>query len=179
MIKAIAERKSTRKFEEKVVPDEVLIEILESARLAPSGSNAQPWHFVVVRRPETKTELVEICYGQSWMQDAAALIVCVADVRSRVAPDVEVQVDEESPEKVVKLIIRDTTVAVTHLVLEAVNQGLGTCWVARFEQSRIRPALQIPDDKYVIGIIAVGYPAEDNPPKGRKALEEFVHYDNW
>jgi nitroreductase len=66
-----------------------------------------------------------------------------------------------------------------HLVLCAENLGLGTCWVAWFTQDEIRPILNIPSDKYVVGIITLGYSDESPDARPRKSLEDIIHYENW
>lgn len=179
MIEAIAARRSVRKYRTQAVPDELIHTLLESARMAPSGHNTQPWHFIVIKEQEHKEKLVAACGNQPWMLSAPVFIACVADPRTRVAADVPLSVDEQSPDKELKLVLRDTAIGVEHLVLEAVAQGLGTCWVAQFTQERIRPLLGVPNDRYVLSIITLGYPAETPVVKRRKNLAEIVHYEHW
>ncbi|HYF82982.1 MAG TPA: nitroreductase family protein [Clostridia bacterium] len=179
MIKQFETRRSIRKYSDKPVEDEKIIQLLEGARLAPSGSNTQPWHFIVVKSEVTKQKLAEISHDQKWMLSAPIFIVCVADIRCRVKEDVEISLNDNSPEKELKQIIRDTSIAVEHIVLEADNLGLGTCWVAWFIQNEIRPILNIPSDKYVVCILTLGYADETPKARPRKRLEEIIHYENW
>ena len=65
------------------------------------------------------------------------------------------------------------------MLLQANNLGLGACWVAEFTQEEIRPVLNIPSDKYVVGVITVGYPNETPKARSRKKLEDIVHYECW
>jgi nitroreductase len=175
----IETRRSIRKYSAKLVEDEKITQLLESARLAPSGSNTQPWHFIVVKDPSTREKLAEVSHHQKWMLSAPVFIVCAGDIRVRIENDPELQWNEESPQEEVKQIIRDTSIAIEHLVLEAVNQGLGTCWVAWFRQDEIRPILNIPPDKYVVSILTVGYADETPNGRPRKKLEEIVHFEKW
>lgn len=179
MIKPVEMRRSIRKYSDKPVEDEKLIELIESARLAPSGSNTQPWHFIIVKSEATRQKLAEASNHQNWMLTAPVFIVCVADIRSRIKPDVEISLSENSPQQELKQIIRDTSIAIEHMVLEADNQGLGTCWVAWFTQEEIRPILGIPSDKYVVCILTVGYANESPKARPRKRLEEILHYGTW
>jgi nitroreductase len=179
MIKSIADRRSIRKYIDKPVEEEKINQILESARLAPSGSNTQPWHYIVVRSDEKRQELSNTSHNQKWMMTAPVFIVCVGDMRSRIEENVKLSVDENSSEPELKQIIRDTSIAVEHMVLEAKSLDLGTCWVAWFNQEEIRPVLNIPSDKYVLSIITVGYPDETPAPRPRKKLEDIVHYEIW
>lgn len=179
MIKEIETRRSIRKYNNKLVEDEKVLQLLESARLAPSGSNTQPWHFIVVKSELTRQKLAKVAHDQKWMSTAPIHIVCVADIRARIKDDIDLVLDENSPQPELKLIIRDATIAIEHIVLEADNLGLGTCWVAWFIQDDIRQILNIPLDKYVVGIIPVGYADETPNARPRKKLEEMVHYENW
>jgi len=113
------------------------------------------------------------------MLSAPVFIVCVADICSRINGDIHLTLDENSPQEEVKQIIRDTSIAIEHILLEASNLDLGTCWVAWFTQKEIRPILNIPSDKYVVGVITVGYTDEKPTPRPRKELEEIIHYENW
>jgi nitroreductase len=182
MIKEIEDRRSIRKYKDQPVPEDVLNDILESARLAPSGSNTQPWRFIVVRSKETREKLSRADHNQSWMLTAPVLIVCVADPRCQMENDdgsKAFSVNEESPEMSLKRVIRDVSIAVEHMALEAVSQGLGTCWTGWYEQDGIRPVLNIPEDKYVCCVLTLGYPDEAPAPRPRKPMEELVRYETW
>lgn len=179
MIKEIEMRRSIRRYKNQPVEEEKILQLLESARIAPSGSNTQPWHFIIVKSEEIKQKISKVSHDQKWMNTAPVHIVCVADIRSRIKEDVDISLNENSQEPELKLIIRDASIAIEHIVLEAENLGLGTCWVAWFIQEEIRPILNIPEDKYVVGIIPVGYADEMPKARPRKKLEEIIHYENW
>lgn len=180
MLEEIISRRSIRKYiDNKPVENDKIIELLESARLAPSGSNTQPWHFIVVKSEEMRQKLSEASNNQKWMMTAPVFIVCVADIRSRVNEDIPMTLDEDSPNPELKQIIRDTAIGIESLILAATNLKLGTCWVAWFVQEDIRPILNIPSDKYVVGIITIGYPDERPTPRPRKKLDDIVHYEIW
>ena len=179
MIQEIKDRRSIRKYEDRPVNDEAIAALIESARIAPSGSNTQPWHFIIVRSPEMRKKLAEASHGQQWMTTAPVHIACVADIRSRIPGSQELYLDEQSSLLEVKQIIRDTSIAIEHIVLEAESMGLGSCWIAWFEQNKIRPLLQIPPDKYVVCVLTIGYPAEEPAARPRKRIEEILHYETW
>lgn len=178
-MKQIEARRSIRKYTNKLVEDEKITKLLESARLAPSGSNTQPWHFILVKSKSGREGLTEKSNNQKWMLSAPVFIVCVADIRSRIKDDTEISLNENSPEQALKQIIRDTAIAIEHIVLEAEDLGLSTCWVADFTQEEIRPVLNIPTDKYVVCILTLGYADESPKARPRKNLEDIVHYENW
>ncbi|NMM63701.1 nitroreductase [Clostridium sp. P21] len=179
MLNEIKTRRSIRKYLNKPIEDEKIVELLESARLAPSGSNTQPWHFIVVKSESMRKKLAEASHNQKWMMSSPVFIVCVADINCRIKENLHIHLDENSTQEEVKQIIRDTSIAIEHIVLQAANLGLGTCWVAWFTQENIRPILNIPSDKYVISILTVGYADEEPKPRPRKSLEQIVHYENW
>ncbi|GFZ29943.1 nitroreductase [Clostridium zeae] len=179
MLNEILSRRSIRKYKNEIVEDEKIIEIIESGRLAPSGSNTQPWHFIVIKSQEMREKLAYTSHNQKWMMTAPVFIACVADIRSRIDDSVEIKIDEESSQEEVKQIIRDTSISVGHMLLQAKNLGLGTCWVAWFTQKEIRPILNLPEDKYLLGIITLGYADEEPKPRPRKNIEEIIHYESW
>jgi nitroreductase len=179
MLKEITTRRSIRKYTDKPVDDEIILTLLESARLAPSGSNTQPWRFIVIKSEETRKRLAAASHNQNWMVSAPVHIVCAGDIRCRISEDTAVELYENSPLVEAKQIIRDTAIAVEHMVLTAERLGLGTCWVADFTQEDIRPVVNIPEDKYIICVLTVGYPAEQPKARPRKKLEEIIHYEKW
>lgn len=179
MLKQIENRRSIRKYLNKKVEKEKVIQVLESARLAPSGSNTQPWTLIIVESEKTKEKLSIADHNQKWMMTAPVFIVCVADIHCRIAKDISVSLNENSPEPELKQIIRDTAIAMEHILLEAEHLGLATCWTAWFEQDTVRPILNIPEDKYVCGIITLGYGDETPKQRPRKRMEEIVRYEKW
>lgn len=179
VIKAIRSRRSTRKYKSTEVPTELVMDVLEGARLAPSGNNTQPWRFVVVRDPGRKKKFYVANHSQKWLLGVPLFIVCVADLKARIKDTKGVKIDETSPMVEVKKIIRDTAIAADHLVLRAQELGLSTCWLAWFEQKDVRPIFGIPEDKYVVAVIAMGYGDENPRPRPRKKLNDMVFFEEW
>lgn len=179
MIESIQHRKSVRKFTSDPIAPEKLQSVLEAARLAPSGNNKQPWIFIVVQSEQQRQAVMQACHMQTWMMTAPVFIVAVADMAARSDADLPIFIDENSPYWELKRAIRDTAIATENIMLEADAQGLGTCWVGFFVQSEIRPVLGIPNTKFVLGVIPIGYPAEQPPARPRKALSEIVRYEKW
>lgn len=179
MIEAIKHRKSVRKFQEKAIEDQKLYEILEAARLAPSGNNKQPWFFIVIKDELLRHEVAAATNNQLWIASAPIVIVAIADICARSENYAGMFVDEETSGFDLKRAIRDTAIAVTHILLEVDNQGLGACWCGAFRQEGIRPILGIPEDKFVLAVIPVGYPAEEPKARPRKILEEVIRHERW
>jgi nitroreductase len=179
MLDAIERRRSVRKYQGDPVDEKTLLEILDAAHQAPSGDNTQPWRFILVRSEETRAAIAIASHHQEWMRSAPVHIVCVADIRSRVKDGRLHYLDEKTPDFEVKQVIRDTAIAVDHLILEATARGLGSCWTAWYTQAEIRPLLGIPDDKFVVGIVTLGHAAEEPKARPRRPLEEILHRESW
>ncbi|GHU07150.1 nitroreductase [Spirochaetia bacterium] len=175
----IEKRRSIRKYKSNKINDDLINKLIQSAILAPSGDNTQPWRFIIVDDIKIQKEIIKLSHNQKWMETAPVLIVCIADIFSRIKDSDNLILDEETNIFELKQIIRDTTISIEHIVLEAVNQGLGTCWVAWFKQNEIKTLLEIPNNKYVVGILTIGYADEEPKQRPRKPMEEIVHKNKW
>ena len=179
MSKEIVERRSVRKYTPEPVTDAAIGQIIEAARLAPSGHNTQPWNFIVVKSEAQRRAIAEVARRQEWMVAAPVHIVCVGDVGCRLDDYAGPPLDETSDLFELKQVIRDMAIAVEHLVLEAQSLGLGTCWVAWFRQEEMRKVVGTPDDTYIVAVITVGHPAESPGPRPRRSLAEIMREERW
>ena len=153
---AIEKRRSIRKYDDKEVTEEVLRELIDAARLAPSGNNAQPWYFKIVTSAEDKKKLKDSnMYPQDFVYTAPVLIICCAD--PSVYPAGEFIKGMDHPNQV--RAIRDLSLACENLVLRAVELGLGTCYIGWMDKEKVKDLLDIPKDYIVPYTITVGYPA--------------------
>lgn len=160
----IRKRRSIRKYKPEIVADDKLTNILEAARLAPSGSNRQSWKFIVVRDKEKKAKLAEACNRQMWIGDTgAAVVICYPPVKG---------IDNMR-------LMRDSTIAAEHIILAAANEGLGSCWIGALDQEAVKRLLSIPEEVGVNAVIAVGYSAEEPRQRMFKKLEDIVCYDTY
>jgi nitroreductase len=160
----IRKRRSIRKYSSEKISSEKLTNILEAARLAPSGSNRQGWKFLVVRDKEKKAKLAEACNKQLWIAEADAVMVgCWLPMPG---------IDEMR-------LRRDVTIAMEHIALAAVNEGLGACWVGAFDMEAVKSLLSIPQDVGINAIMPIGDPAEPARPRTFKTLEEIVCYESF
>ncbi len=179
VIEAIRDRRSIRKYKADKIKDEDILQIIEAARLAPSGSNTQPWKFIIIKDEATKKKIVEVDHKQKWMLTAPVFIVCVSDIRTRIE-DVDLESFwEDSPQPELKLVIRDTAIAISYMLLEAQHLKLGTCWTGWYEQEKMRKVLELPEYLYVSGVITLGYADEKPEMRPRKSLDEIVRYEKW
>lgn len=166
---AIKARRSVRKYKSEPVPEDKLRKILNSARLAPSAKNQQPWKFVVVRDEEIKRKLISACNEQKFIAEAPVVLVACALI-----DDCYGFLGGYSPSYQV-----DIASAVSHLILTAASEGLGTCWIGNFKEDKVKEILGIPENVRVVALTPLGYPNEVPEPRSRKQLEEIICYDMW
>ena len=157
---AIKARRSIRKFKRKELPDEVLVHLLEMARTAPSGANRQPWEMVVIHDRQRLKGLVPICKEQEFLADCSAFIMGIDDPMQKWS-------------KV------DLSIAMDHIALAAVEEGLGSCWIGAFDQQKLAEYIGLPKEKVITVCIAIGYPDESPSARSRKKLEELVSWDRY
>jgi nitroreductase len=164
---AIAARQSVREYEDRAIEPDKLARVLEATRLAPSASNRQEWRFVVVRDQELRQNLAEAAGGQAFVGQAPVVIVACA-----------VGTDHLMPCGLPSFSI-DVAIALDHLSLVAVEEGLGTCWIGAFDQEKVKALLGIPDDVCVVELMPLGYPADEPRPKQRMGLDEIAMRERW
>ena len=167
ILKIIKERRSVRKYKPDPIPEEVLQRVLDAARFSPSGKNLQPWKFILVKDETLKQRLVEAAVGQSFIAEAPLVVVACAfpdNCYSRMG-------------NYMKSWPVDVAIAVEHLMLQAQEEGLGTCWIGAFEEKEIKSILDVPDGVRVLALTPLGYPDENPGSRGRKSLEEIVSFN--
>lgn len=163
---AIKNRRSIRKYEETAVKKEILLKVLEGARLAQSAANRQPYGFIIVTDKETIKKLSSATY-QEWIAPIM-IAVCVNPKESWVRKD------NEEFWKV------DAGLTMQNLSLIAFAEGLGTCWIAAFDEKKAKSILGIENPLRVVAMTPLGYPAEKKGPiTNRKSIDELVHYEKW
>ena len=169
VLKVIQKRRSLRKYKGDRIPEDVLQRVLEAARLAPSGKNYQPWKFIIVQDQELKAKLAQASAEQFFMAEAPVIIVGCGfpdDSYSRMG-------------RYMKSWPVDVTIALEHLILQATEEGLGTCWIGSFEETEVKAILNIPENVRVLALTPLGYPNESPPYRGRKRLDEIVSYNGF
>jgi nitroreductase len=166
-LELIAARYSVRAYKPDPVPDALLTQVLEAARLAPTASNRQPFTLIVLRTAGRQTELKRV-YDRDWFVSAPLVIAaCGLPGQAWVRRDGKNYVDV------------DVAIALDHLILAATDLGLGTCWVAAFDPAAAREVLCLPDAVEPIAFTPLGYPAANIRPKERKPLANLVRYQRW
>ncbi len=165
ILNLLKSRRSIRLYQEKPVPQDLLLQILEAGRWAPTGANLQPWHFIVVTDPETRKEIGKVArfffIKSSHVEKAPVVLVLGFDTQKG------------------KYGRYDVTLAGGNMVTMATSLGLGTCWIGAFEESRVKEILEIPENIEVIALITLGYPEEKAEIPPRVELEKIVHWESW
>jgi len=166
VLDVIRERGSVRRYEDRSIPEDILKQVFEAARLAQSAGNRQPWEFVIVREKDVKNEL-----ASGFVSEAPAVVVCVAH--------------PENCGHVGSLdsYLVDVAIAVENMALVSWELGLGSCWVGAYDEEKVKEALGIPENLRVVSLLTLGYPAEK--PKNqivrqrRKPLTQIIHYEKY
>lgn len=174
--KIIRRRRSIRRFAATPVEREKVLACLEAARLAPSAHNAQPWRFLVVDDPDLKARVAAAAFAGifSSCKFAAAAPVIVVML---VVPDAVTNIIGTRLRKTPFHWI-DMGIAGEHIVLQAEELGLATCWIGWFNEKRLRKALKIPRKYRVAALMPIGY-AEKRPTGSprKKSLEEIAWFN--
>nr|VFK56629.1 MAG: Nitroreductase [Candidatus Kentron sp. TUN]VFK59153.1 MAG: Nitroreductase [Candidatus Kentron sp. TUN]VFK62955.1 MAG: Nitroreductase [Candidatus Kentron sp. TUN] len=194
---AIEKRRSIRRFKSTPVPQEHLLELVESAKLAPSGCNAQPWRFKIVSDQDTKEKLAHVAFDQSSIVEAPVVIVCCADIGGYLDSAVSgvqdlgrigaieerlVSITEKRTNTLVKRPIEqvwstiafNVAIAIEHMVLRALDFGLGTCWIKLFDGPEVNSMFGWDDRIYTVTLLPIGYPAENPPQRKRMSVQSLL-----
>ena len=199
---AIRKRRSTRKFKPDPIPEEKIRLLLESARLAPSGTNTQPWRFIVIKDNDTKKKLQEAAHNQRHIKRAPVIIACCADLKAFKAfpervdeliksgalpertrevfvPYLKKGMDTVTKDALMVAAAANVAIAVEHIVLQAVEIGLGTCWVRWYEDNKVKEILDIPEHVEVMALLPVGIPDEAPSSRPRLSLDKIVFSEKY
>jgi len=174
----IQKRRSVRRYANRPIPKEDILKCLEAARLAPSACNSQPWHFIVVDEPELKARVSDRIfsglYSMNKFAKEAPVLVAVVSEKMKFLASVGAQVRDT------RYYLMDIGIACEHLVLQAQELGIGTCWMGWFDEKALKEELKIPKNKKIDIVIALGYPAEDKIVlKTRKPLGEIHSFNRY
>ncbi|MCW4049230.1 MAG: nitroreductase family protein [Candidatus Bathyarchaeota archaeon] len=165
-LEAIMSRRSIRKYTDKKIPEETIKTLLEAAMNAPSAHNKQPWHFIVVDDRETLYKVPEFHNYSKMLEQASHAIVVLADT--------EIQNTD--------FWIHDTSASTENILIAANALGLGAVWLGVHPHenlmSEVKKLFNVPENVTPLGIISLGYPAEEKPPR-ENYNEERVHRNKW
>ncbi len=192
----VKKRRSIRKFARRPVTEKDLKRIVEAARLAPSGTNRQPWRFAVLKEKKDR-ESIAPAVVQPFVLKAPLIFVCCLDRAAFIKETMHTRLQELAgaralseeaaavlyrrslPERVSEVkaplsAYLDLGIAVEHMVLQAAALGLGSCWVRLIDPVLIHRILELPSRIEVVALLPVGYPAENPPPRPRLITGEIL-----
>ena len=162
-------RYSVRNYQPEPLSEELLMEVLEAGRMAPTAVNKQPFVFVVVNT-EDKLKEISAAYPRDWFKTAPQVIVICGDHRAawKRGNDGKDHTDI------------DVAIATDHITLRATELGLGTCWVCNFDAEQVSKALSLPDHIEPVVLLPIGRPKEaETPSKKRKSLSDLVRFNEY
>ncbi len=160
-LEAIRRRRSVRTYTGEPIPKKDLEKIVDAGRLAATGSNQQPWDFIVVT---DRTMIERLKVAAEWMEKAAAIIAVVMDPSSR-------------------WWVEDGSAAVENMLIASTALGYGSCWLEGYtlpHEEEFKQLLDVPKEKRLLTLIPIGVPVEE--PMGerkKKSLEEVVHWERY
>jgi nitroreductase len=191
---AVLKRRMVRNFADKPVDPEIIDRILELTRHAPSAGFTQGQSFIVVTRPELRKSIADTCEEEAYVQRGFApfiskapvlLIPCTSETAYHRRYQEADKVNQDGTEIVwpVPYWFMDIGCAVMIALLAAIDEGLVTAFAGSKDLDRLRSLLNIPAEVTPVGVIAVGYRAQDVPSpslkRGRKPGEEYIHRESW
>jgi len=195
---AIKYRRSVRKFKDVPVPDSILDEMLEAARLAPSPGNSQGHYFGVIKDKVIKEQLANAAGCQMWIATAPIVFACCADISWDLAKQPEddfgvivnkLRFDNDFlnyicsyPDSKARMTLLENgtpLIPAEHIFLTAIAHGLSACFVGYLDISKANEILRLPQNKTCLFLLPVGYADEKPIDKHLKAINEIVFYDKW
>lgn len=194
----INKRRSIRSFLADSISDEVLEELIEAARLAPSGGNGQNWCFGIIKAEETKKELAKAAGEQEWIAEAPVIIACCAKLeedlrelpeddfglivnRARYGEDFIKYMNSCPDRKTANTFWNNSVPLIPgeHIFLSAVNHGLNACWVGYLDIKKASKIINLPEDIVCLFLMPIGYAREQPKYIERKSFDEIVFYEKW
>jgi len=177
-IDLVRKRRSIRKYLPNPVARKDIIKCIEAARLAPSAENVQPWRFFIIDDPEIKKQISDSAFSgiykfTSFAAQAPVLIVILAKLdilANRIGKQIQGT----------QYYLIDIGIAGEHLVLQATELGLGTCWIGWFSKKKLRKCLNIPAKYKIVCMMSLGYFDKkylDNKPKEKKRVEDIAWFN--
>ena len=199
---AINKRCSIRRMKADPVEKEKIVKVLEAGRRAPSWGNTQPWRFIVVQDEAKRAELARV--GGQPQINAPVIIVCCATADDFTKKGHGAALDSLIPvgamtEELKNIVLQNDVfapylqgdaamamraaeqlmIAVAYMTLEAVNQGLATCWVGAIAPKEMQKAMNLPDNIFVHSVLPLGYADEDPRPRPRKDMDKIVWWEQY
>lgn len=168
IINEIVDRRSIREYSEKPVEKEKIARIFEAGRLAPTAHNAQDWQIIIVTAPQLKNRLIdEASPRQAFLKQAPIILVACA-----LNPDYILRCGHPA-------YLIDLAIVLEHIALQAVHEGLGTCWIGSFDESKAKSVLKIPENIRIVELMSLGYFDRLPDARERKPIQALFKWESW
>jgi len=202
---AIQKRVTIRRWKPTPVEKEKIVKILEAGRRAPSWGNVQPWRYIVVQDKARIDELATVAGGQPHISTAPVVIVCcglteafsqkmhreslkqlieagVMDWPDEVLDNVVLKSDLFAPYRLGEQVMtikagEQIMISLAYMTLEAVNQGLGSCWMGAISPKDAHQVMNLPKNLFVHDFFLLGYPDENPKPRPRNELNKIAFWE--
>jgi nitroreductase len=168
IIEEIVNRRSIREYKEKTIESEKLARILEAARLAPTARNQQDWKLILVKNPDIKEKLVELASPHQQFLKGAPIIIAACALN----PDYVMRCGHHA-------YLIDLAIVLEHIALQAVHEGLGTCWIGSFDEEKAKMVLGIPQNIRIVELMSIGYSNQVPSTRSRKQIQDLICWDLW
>ncbi|MBS3097323.1 nitroreductase family protein [Candidatus Woesearchaeota archaeon] len=170
-LECIKTRRSVRKYKDKPVEWEKIVNILHAGKSAPCAGNIQNWKFIVIRDEANRKKVAKAALEQGWMEDAPVHIIVIAE------PEKAARFYGTRGERL--YTIQNCAAAVENMLLAAHAQGLGACWVGAFNEDEIMYTTNLPEEAIAHAIITIGYADEKPPMPPKNRIEHVTYLEKW
>ena len=163
-VEALKIRRSIREYKEKNIPKEIIKNLVDAARFAPTARNVQPWEFIAITNQDTLKKIAELAENGRFIAEASGCIAVFCNDT--------------------KYYLEDGCAATMNILLAATAGGLGSCWVAGDKKpycSEVSKLLNVPVSYKLVSLIALGYPESENPFRiiDKRNLNEIIHWEKF
>jgi nitroreductase len=168
VIEEIVSRRSIRAYRQQAIEKEKLDRILEAGRLAPTARNNQDWRILIVSDPEIKNELIDKASPRQPFLKQAPIILAACALN----PDYIMRCGHPA-------YLIDLAIVLEHVALQAVREGLGTCWIGSFDENAAKSVLKVPAPVRIVELMSLGYYDTLPPARERKPVHDLFHWETW
>ena len=177
--KILNNRRSIRKFKDKKVSVEDVMQIIKAGVKAPTAGNLQPWHFLYTFKKTKINQAVDSTYpgnqrnsksNQDWIRKAPVLILACIDYTDTL---------NKYGEHGKKAAVQDVSAAIENMVLKTIDLGLSTCWISGFREKELKEVFDVPSNIEVLAFLPIGYNDGYHTNPNKKELESLVYKDSY
>ncbi|MFA8300355.1 MAG: nitroreductase family protein [Hyphomicrobiales bacterium] len=168
LLEIIKKRYSVRSYSDKPIEKEKLELILEAGRFAPSAVNKQPWRFIVITKDPFLSDIHKTYHREWFKQSKAVIVVCANHEESW-----KRGFDKKDHADI------DTSIAIDHMILQATELNIGSCWICHFDPKVMSKTLSLPDYLEPVGMISLGYPDDEPKEKKRKNSNDIIYWEEY